>query len=202
MGSQSLLQRQFGLCSEAIPRLSVFASNGRLICAKVHLHNTTMGTSNSGINQDIYPDCTLWWILIIAVISWEVFTADNPTLNCGVEVWVSFRISDYVMFLLCHYDSVWHNVSYTCTMHIVCVLSIYVVGRNVFQTLESTAMPTNLTWPKLMKLDMEQQHMLSVLHNNQYDACWCSDNFKSQCISRYGIDPLKLEYSVSSIRRV
>ena len=42
--------------------------------------------------------------------------------------------------------------------------------------------------------------MLCVLHN-QYHACWCSGDFRSQGINRHGIDPLKSEYSVSSIRR-
>ena len=43
--------------------------------------------------------------------------------------------------------------------------------------------------------------MLSVLQS-QYNACWCSGNFRSQSISRHGIDPPKPEYSVSTIRRV
>ena len=43
--------------------------------------------------------------------------------------------------------------------------------------------------------------MLSVQHS-QYHACWCIGDFRSQCISRHGIDPTKLGYSVSSIRRV
>ena len=52
-----------------------------------------------------------------------------------------------------------------------------------------------------MKLSLEQQCILSVLQS-QYHACWCSDDFRSQGISRHGIDPLKVEYSVSCIRRV
>ena len=32
------------------------------------------------------------------------------------------------------------------------------------------------------------QYMLSVQHN-LYHACWCSGDFRSQCISRHGIDP-------------
>ena len=52
-----------------------------------------------------------------------------------------------------------------------------------------------------MKLILEQQYILSVLHN-QYHARWCSGDFRSQGISRHGIDPTKLEYSISSIRRI
>ena len=61
---------------------------------------------------------------------------------------------------------------------------------------------------KLVKLTPEQQYMLSILHS-QYHACWCSGDFRSQGISRYGIappppppPPPMLEYSVSNIRRV
>ena len=43
--------------------------------------------------------------------------------------------------------------------------------------------------------------ILSFLQN-QYHACWCAGDFRSQCISRHGIDTPKPEYSVSSIRRV
>ena len=39
-----------------------------------------------------------------------------------------------------------------------------------------------------MKLPVEQQYMLSV-PPSQYHACWCSGDFRSQCISRHGIDP-------------
>ena len=39
-----------------------------------------------------------------------------------------------------------------------------------------------------MILTLEQQYMLSVLHS-QFHACWCSGDFRSQGISRYGIDP-------------
>ena len=38
-----------------------------------------------------------------------------------------------------------------------------------------------------MKLSVEQQYILPVLHS-QYHACWCSGDFRSQCISRHGID--------------
>ena len=41
---------------------------------------------------------------------------------------------------------------------------------------------------KYMKLALEQKYMLYVLHS-QYHACWCSGDFRSQGISRYGIDP-------------
>ena len=44
------------------------------------------------------------------------------------------------------------------------------------------------TWPMLMKLTLEWQYILSVLHS-QYHACWCTGDFKSQCISRHGTDP-------------
>ena len=46
----------------------------------------------------------------------------------------------------------------------------------------------DLASPKLMKLTLEQQYMLSVLHN-QYHACCCSGDFRSQGISRLGVDP-------------
>ena len=52
-----------------------------------------------------------------------------------------------------------------------------------------------------MKLTLEQQYLLSVLHS-QYHACWCSGDFRSQCISRHGIAPQMPQYSISSIRRV
>ena len=46
----------------------------------------------------------------------------------------------------------------------------------------------DLSWAKLMKLSLEQQYVLSVLHS-QYHACWRTGDFRSQCISRDGIDP-------------
>ena len=45
----------------------------------------------------------------------------------------------------------------------------------------------DLAWLKSMKLTLEQQYMLSVLHD-QYHACWSSGDFRSQGISRHGID--------------
>ena len=39
-----------------------------------------------------------------------------------------------------------------------------------------------------MKLALEQQYILSVLHS-QYYVCWCSGDFGIQCISRHDIDP-------------
>ena len=33
-----------------------------------------------------------------------------------------------------------------------------------------------------------QHYMLAILYC-QYHACWCSGDFRSQCISRHGIDP-------------
>ena len=59
----------------------------------------------------------------------------------------------------------------------------------------------NASWPKQMKLTMEQQYVLSVLHI-QVHARWCSGDFSSQVISMHGIYPQKPEYSVSSIGRV
>ena len=59
----------------------------------------------------------------------------------------------------------------------------------------------DLAWPNQMKLTLEQQYVLSVLHN-QYHACWCPSDFGSQGISRHGIDPPKPQYSFSVIRRV
>ena len=38
-----------------------------------------------------------------------------------------------------------------------------------------------------MKLTLEQQCMLFVLYS-QYNACWCSGDFRSQGNSRHGID--------------
>ena len=35
-----------------------------------------------------------------------------------------------------------------------------------------------LTWPKYMKLSLEHQYMLSVLHS-LYHACWCFGNFRA-----------------------
>ena len=53
-----------------------------------------------------------------------------------------------------------------------------------------------------MKLILGQRCMLFVLHN-QYHACWCSGDFRSQSISRYGIDrQSRPEYSVSNIKRI
>ena len=46
----------------------------------------------------------------------------------------------------------------------------------------------DLAGPKWVKLTLEQQHMLSVLHS-QYHACWYSGDFRSQSISRHDIDP-------------
>ena len=45
----------------------------------------------------------------------------------------------------------------------------------------------DLAWPKLMKLTLEQQYMLSVLHS-QYHACWCTVDSKSKWINKNGID--------------
>ena len=47
-----------------------------------------------------------------------------------------------------------------------------------------------------MALTLEQQYMLSVLHNQyMYHAYWCSGDFRSQGISRHGIDHQKPEYA-------
>ena len=46
----------------------------------------------------------------------------------------------------------------------------------------------DLTWPKYMKLILEQQCMLSALHK-QYHACWCTGDFRSQGIRGHGIGP-------------
>ena len=50
----------------------------------------------------------------------------------------------------------------------------------------------DLAWSKELKLTLEQQYMLSVLYS-QYHACWCSGGFRSQGISRHGIDPKAIE---------
>ena len=47
---------------------------------------------------------------------------------------------------------------------------------------------SDLIWAKYMKFSLEQQYMLSVLHK-QHHACWCTGDFRSQSISRHGIDP-------------
>ena len=39
-----------------------------------------------------------------------------------------------------------------------------------------------------MKLSLEQEYMLSVLHS-RYHACWWSGDFRSQSINMHGIDP-------------
>ena len=44
-------------------------------------------------------------------------------------------------------------------------------------------------------------YMMSVLHSN-WDACWCSGDFRSQCISRNGIVSQSRNILPSSIRRV
>ena len=41
---------------------------------------------------------------------------------------------------------------------------------------------------KKTKFTMEQPYMLPILYW-QYRACWCSGKFRSQGISRRGIDP-------------
>ena len=46
----------------------------------------------------------------------------------------------------------------------------------------------DLVWHEYMKLTLEQQYMLTVLHN-QYHACWCSGHFRSQGISRHRLTP-------------
>ena len=59
----------------------------------------------------------------------------------------------------------------------------------------------DFAWSKSTKSTLEQQCMLSVLHS-QYHAFWCSGDFRSQNITRHGIDHPKSEYSVSSIKWV
>ena len=45
----------------------------------------------------------------------------------------------------------------------------------------------DLAWPKEMKVTLEQQYMLSVIHSQNH-ACWCFGDFRSQGINRHGID--------------
>ena len=45
-----------------------------------------------------------------------------------------------------------------------------------------------MTLPKWMKSSLEQQHILYVIYS-QYHACWCSRDFRSQCIGRHSINP-------------
>ena len=52
---------------------------------------------------------------------------------------------------------------------------IHVLNRNL-----------DLSWPKYIKSTMER-YMLSVLYN-QNDACWCTSDSRSQCVSRQGVD--------------
>ena len=40
---------------------------------------------------------------------------------------------------------------------------------------------------KKIKVSMEQPYVLPILYC-QYHACWCTGDFRSQCISRHGID--------------
>ena len=54
--------------------------------------------------------------------------------------------------------------------------------------------------PSKWNQPLNQKKMLSIQHSQNH-ACWCTGDFRSQCISRHGIDPLKPEYSVSIIRR-
>ena len=53
---------------------------------------------------------------------------------------------------------------------------------------------------KKTKLAMEQCYILHIYC--QYHVCWCPGDCRSQGISRNYIDPPKLQYSISSIRRV
>ena len=46
----------------------------------------------------------------------------------------------------------------------------------------------DLAWPKKMKLILEQQCKLSVLHS-QYHACWCPGDLRNQGINLHGVDP-------------
>ena len=59
----------------------------------------------------------------------------------------------------------------------------------------------DLAWPKYMILTLKQQYMLFVLLS-QYHACWCTGDFRSQCISRHGMGTQKPEYSISSITKL
>ena len=52
-----------------------------------------------------------------------------------------------------------------------------------------------------MKLTLEEQYILCILHS-QCHVWWCTGDVRSQCISMHGIDPPKLECSVSTVRRV
>ena len=47
-----------------------------------------------------------------------------------------------------------------------------------------------------MKLTLEQQYKLPVLHS-KYQVWWCPGDLRSQGINRHGIDAPKPEYSIS-----
>ena len=68
------------------------------------------------------------------------------------------------------------------SMNMLICLKDYIIYNHIFNCI------LDLAWLKLMKLTLEQQYMLSVLHS-QYHACWCSGDFRSQGISRHGFDP-------------
>ena len=64
------------------------------------------------------------------------------------------------------------------------MLSWFKNSKRYIHILERTL---HLAWPKYLKLTLEPQYMLSVL-NSQYHTCWCTGDFRSQCIIRHGID--------------
>ena len=73
--------------------------------------------------------------------------------------------------------------------------------RRIFKTSLYYKTRLILETRRYMKLTLEQQYTLPNTANTM-PQCWCSGYFRSQSISRHGIDPQKPEYSVSSFRRV
>ena len=67
------------------------------------------------------------------------------------------------------------------TLNMLIYFKHYKINGHIFNLI------LDLAWLKLMKLNLEQQYILSALHS-QYHVCWCPGDFRSQGISRNGID--------------
>ena len=67
------------------------------------------------------------------------------------------------------------------TLNMLIYFKHYKINSHIFNLI------LDLAWLKLMKLNLEQQYILSALHS-QYHVCWCPGDFRSQGISRNGID--------------
>ena len=63
--------------------------------------------------------------------------------------------------------------------------------KNLLAWKENLLAWLNFWWPRASGRPLMrrlQWYMLSILHS-QYQACWCTGDFSSQCISRHGIHP-------------